>query len=139
MDYIYNNKTKRYEIAKANTVEKEVKNFIENNAKDLLPVIDDATWSATRKARVVINNKLKEVQKFRKQTNGIVLGEFNRMSNAIENMLSEESDRLTALLEAYKPKEPVYVFKEIKTTDKVAYDKLVAYAKKLNLIKEEKE
>lgn len=58
MDYIYNNKTKRYEIAKANTVEKEVKNFIQNNAKDLLPVIDDTTWSATRKARVVINNKL---------------------------------------------------------------------------------
>lgn len=138
MDYIYNNKTKRYEIAKANTVEKEVKNFIQNNAKDLLPVIDDTTWSATRKARVVINNKLKEVQKFRKQTNGIVLGEFNRMSIAIEDMLSEESNRLTAQMEAYKPKEPVYEL-NIKTKDKMAYNKLVAYAKKLNLIKEEKE
>lgn len=138
MDYIYNKKTHRYEIDKPNEVEQSVKNFIENNAKDLLPIVDDKTLSNARKIRTVINNKLKEIQGFRKQTNGVVLGEFNRMSGTIEKMLSEESDRITALMEAYKPKEPVYEL-HIKTKDEMAYKKIYALAKKLNLLKEEKE
>jgi len=103
----------------------------------LLPIVDDNTLSIARKRRTIINNKLKEIQSFRKQINGVVMGNFNKMSLTIEKQLSEESDRITALMLAYKPKETVYVFKEIKTTDKMAYDKLVAYAKKLNLLKEE--
>jgi len=139
MDYIYNNDTHKYEIVNYDEALQSTSWFIKDNAEGLMPVVDDITMKVARAKRTVINNKLKEVQKFRKQINGVVMGEFNRMSLDIEKMLSEESDRITDMMEAYKPKIPVYVFKEIKTTDKVAYDKLVAYAKELNLLKEEKE
>lgn len=138
MDYIFNEQTHKYEIDKYDEAVVNCQKFIENNNKELLPIIDETTYKQTWKARTIINNKLKEIQKFRKQTNGVVLGDFNCKSLSLEKMLSEESDRLTKLMETFEPKEPIYVFKEIRTKDKVAYDKLIAYAKKLNLITEEK-
>lgn len=137
MDINFNQETHRYEIDKYEEAIISTQNFIKNNSVGLPAIIDDETLKLTRSARTVINNKLKEIQKFRKQCNGIVMGDFNKMSLSIEKLLSEESDRLTDKMLEFKPKEPVYVIPEIKTNDKVAYDKLVKYAKELGLIKEE--
>ena len=139
MDIIFNQETHLYEIAEYEKAIQSTTKFIQNNTFAVPEKIEnDTQMKLTRSCRTNINNKLKEIQKFRKQCNGVVMGEFNKMSLSIEKMLSEESDRLTDKMLEYQPKEPVYVFAEIKTNDKVAYDKLVAYAKELGLIKEEK-
>lgn len=138
MDIIFNEKTHLYEIDNYDNVKVSVTKFIESKSGNLLPIIDEETYKAVRKARTKINGKLKEIAKFRKQTNAVMLGNFNTMSKSIERTLQDESNRLTVLLEAYKPSSPIYEF-SCKTSDKEAYDKLVEYAKKLGIYEEETE
>lgn len=108
---------------------------------DIEKITDDEMYKVVYKKRTNLNNKSKEIAKKRKMAVAIMINDFQNYCKEIESQLDCASDKLTALLNEYKPKEktvkpPVYELK-IKTTDIKLYEKVKQFALDIGLKVEE--
>ena len=118
-DFKWNEEKQTFEVAKVGLVEL-AKKKLDNLDLSNVVVDSDETYQRVWQARTEINALVKDLSSKRKQMEAIVLSAFKPTCVEVEKYGVKISDKLTALLNAYKPKEkrktPVFKI-VIKTED----------------------
>ena len=103
-DFKWNEQKQTYEIARVGIIDAAKKKL---DALDVSNVVieTDEDYQAVWQKRTQINNLVKDLSTKRKQMEAIVISGFKPQCMEVERYGANISDKLTANLNAYKPKE----------------------------------
>lgn len=97
---------KRYELIteSGKTLNEIVDEFIAKHDVNII-IQDDLELSMVRKHRTEINNLKNDIENARKQTTAVVVNPLANACKPLVDKLQECSERLSKIMETYKPKE----------------------------------
>lgn len=139
MNAVFDKTKKLYVIKNKDKLEEEVKTFIENKGLINLEITNDSDYKLIKKAKALLNNKVDEIKKSRISINTLLVGEIDSTCKALEKKLTEASEIQKAKIEAYeinvlhKEQKPKSLTLTIKSIDPEKLNKVLDYAKKLEL------
>ena len=138
IEIVYNKENGLWEIALEDAV-KKCEQFVKDNELADFKIKSDNDYRLIRKQRTLLNNKSKEISDTRKQAAKVLTGEFVRGCKELESIISQATERMTAKMDAYKPKpqKEISVTLVIKGTNLNALNKIKTQAKKYGLTVEE--
>lgn len=132
---VVNKETGKYELANFNEVLESARNYIkEHHFEEINNALD---YSGVKEARTEIRARQDLIKEVRLRANELILGTFNEQAKTLEKLLGEEDAHLKALKEKWEAEsgkiaKPKAFKMTIKTFDEKAFEKIRAFAIKLN-------
>lgn len=128
--HYYSEEFKNYIIKDYDLVKVDYEHWIADNVHVEVVLANDEDYKRLYKERTNLRKEIDNLKKDKKTIDGIILGTFDTQVGELISMLNKVDEQVTAKLEDYKPKEPVYEIK-FKTKNKEHYEKVMALINEL--------